>query len=108
MNYDVKRIALTPGEPAGIGPDICLQIAKEAWPAEIVLIACPDLLMARAQQLHLHIDLYEWDPLQPPTPNGKGRIAFCPVPLKAPCVPGTLDKRNAAYVLEITLAFSSL
>jgi len=38
------RLALTPGEPAGIGPDLCVQLAQQPLPAEVVAIADPALL----------------------------------------------------------------
>ena len=46
-----KRIAITPGEPAGIGPDLTIEIAQRDWPVELVVVACPDLLLARAEQI---------------------------------------------------------
>ena len=42
------RIAITPGEPAGIGPDLCLQLAAQARDIELVAICDPALLEARA------------------------------------------------------------
>jgi 4-hydroxythreonine-4-phosphate dehydrogenase len=42
------RLALTPGEPAGIGPDLCIQLAQSDWPAELVVVADPQVLRARA------------------------------------------------------------
>lgn len=95
-----NRFALTLGEPAGIGPDICLQIAQQKWPAEIIVIGSPTLLQQRAKLLNLPIDLYEWDESADPTPNGEGRLAILPVPLKAPCVPGILNPDNSQYVIE--------
>ena len=43
----IPRILITPGEPAGIGPDITVQIAKASWPAEIVVVCDPELLIQR-------------------------------------------------------------
>ena len=42
------RIAITPGEPAGIGPDLILQILQQDWSAELVVIADKNLLQQRA------------------------------------------------------------
>ena len=53
----MNRIAITMGEPAGIGPDILLQTAQQPWPAELVVSADPDLLAERAKQLNLNIKL---------------------------------------------------
>ena len=49
----VPRLALTPGEPAGIGPDLVVQLVQEPFPAELVVVSDPDLLEARARQLGL-------------------------------------------------------
>ena len=51
------RLALTPGEPAGIGPDLCVAIAQQSFDAEIVLVADPELLAARARLLGLPLRL---------------------------------------------------
>ena len=53
----LPRIAITTGEPAGIGPDIVLMAAQCAWPAELVVIADPNMLQQRAQALKLPIEL---------------------------------------------------
>ena len=51
----IPRIAITPGEPAGIGPDITLAIAGQPWEAELVAIGDPDMLQARAKLLGLDL-----------------------------------------------------
>lgn len=89
-------IALTPGEPAGIGPDLCLDVAA-APPADCVLaiIADPDLLTARAARLGIDVRLPTWDGIgTPPAP-----VVVSPVPLQVPATPGRLDTANASYVL---------
>ena len=53
MTTRQPRIALTAGEPAGIGPDLCLMLAGQQQAAGIVVVADPDLLTARAAQLQL-------------------------------------------------------
>ncbi|MDD1614169.1 MAG: 4-hydroxythreonine-4-phosphate dehydrogenase, partial [Methylococcaceae bacterium] len=47
----IQRIALTPGEPAGIGPDLCIQLAQQDLPCQLIAIASPELLAQRAKQL---------------------------------------------------------
>ncbi len=47
---NTTRLLLTPGEPAGIGPDVTLQVAQQKINAELVVVADPDLLQTRAQQ----------------------------------------------------------
>ena len=53
MSSSLPRIALTPGEPAGIGPDLAVLLAQQPRQAEVVAIADPDLLQIRARQLGL-------------------------------------------------------
>ncbi len=97
---NVPRIALTAGEPAGIGPDVILMAAQQAWDAELVAIADPDLLRARAQALGLDISLSELDPGATPKIRAAGHLAIQPVPLRHPARAGELDPANAPYVLE--------
>ena len=56
------RLAITAGEPAGIGPDLCLMLAQHPSPCERVIIADPQLLRDRAQQLGLPVELLPFDP----------------------------------------------
>jgi 4-hydroxythreonine-4-phosphate dehydrogenase len=104
----VTRIVLTPGEPAGIGPDVTLQIAQQLWPAEIIVVADPELLTTRARQLNLTIKLTPVDFNSPATPNAVGELKILPVTLNTPCVPGQLDVKNAFYVMECLRIASDL
>ena len=93
--------ALTPGEPAGIGPDLCLLLAREAQPVALVALASRELLVGRAAQLGLDITLHEVGPDRwPNAPAPAGSLYVWDTPLTAPVVAGQLDKANAAYVLE--------
>ncbi len=94
------RIALTPGEPAGIGPDLCVQIAQQAHPAELVAVADPALLAQRAAMLGLPLRLLPFDPASPPAPQQAGELRVLAVPLAQPASPGKLDPANSRYVLE--------
>jgi len=94
------RLAITPGEPAGIGPDLCIQLAQARQPAELVVIADPQLLALRAEQLGLPLQLRQFDAASPPQASAPGELCLLPVPLSAPVQPGRLDPRNATYVLE--------
>jgi len=95
----ITRIALTPGEPAGIGPDLCLSLAQQALNSELVTICDPELLEKRAAQLQVPFRYRLFDPLKPAriTP---GEICILPVPLQVPARPGRLDPANARYVLD--------
>ncbi|MEH3022171.1 MAG: 4-hydroxythreonine-4-phosphate dehydrogenase PdxA [Pseudomonas oryzihabitans] len=97
----VLRFALTPGEPAGIGPDLCLLLARDAQPHPLIAIASRDLLAARAIELGLAIDLIDVAPAAwPDSPAAAGALYVWDTPLGAPVVTGQLDTANAAYVLE--------
>ncbi|MAE23171.1 MAG: 4-hydroxythreonine-4-phosphate dehydrogenase PdxA [Pseudomonas sp.] len=93
--------ALTPGEPAGIGPDLCLLLARQAQPVPLVAIASRELLAERAKQLGLNIELLTVGPQQwPDSPAAAGSLYVWDTPLATPVVPGKLTPANAAYVLQ--------
>ncbi|HET8883105.1 MAG TPA: 4-hydroxythreonine-4-phosphate dehydrogenase PdxA [Solimonas sp.] len=94
------RILVTPGEPAGIGPDLVCAIAQQTWPAELVAVADPALLQARASALGLPLRLTSADLTDPPQAAQAGELRVLPVSLATPAIAGTLDARNAGYVLE--------
>src|SRR3569832_405253 len=95
----VPRIAITPGEPAGIGPDLCVTLAQRAHGAELDAVADTVLLMQRAAEMHLPLELLPFDRAQAPQPQAAGTLRVAPVPLCAPTRAGVLDAANAAYVL---------
>ncbi len=94
------KLALTPGEPAGIGPDLAIQLAQETLPVELVAFADPDLLETRAARLGLPLRLIPHDPHRPPRLGNTGELSIAPVPLRAPAHAGRLDPANADYVLD--------
>lgn len=93
------RLAITAGEPAGIGPELIAMLAQHPSPAERVVIADPQLLRARARSLDLPLTLREYHAGSAPRPQPAGEITVLPVPLAADSVPGHLDPANAGYVL---------
>lgn len=95
-----QLIALTPGEPAGIGPDLTVLLAQHARTERIVVIADKDLLASRAQLLQLPLSVHEYVDSQSPVATHAGTISVLHVPLNAPCVAGTLNSANASYVLS--------
>ncbi|MEW6766054.1 MAG: 4-hydroxythreonine-4-phosphate dehydrogenase PdxA [Pseudomonadota bacterium] len=99
MNTALK-LALTPGEPAGIGPDLAILLAQEAHPLELVAFADPELLEARAAKLGLPLRLIPHDHHRLPRLPNAGELTVYPVPLRAPVEPGRLDPANAGYVLD--------
>ena len=88
----VKRIAVTPGEPAGIGPDVVIQAFQQPRRADAVVLADQDVLTARAKQLGLPLTIDEADT------RAAGRMTVAPCPVAAPVAPGRLDARNAGGV----------
>jgi 4-hydroxythreonine-4-phosphate dehydrogenase len=96
----IPRIAITAGEPAGIGPDIALAMAGELHDAELVVIAAPELLRERAGLLGLDLQLREVDLTAPPRQHEPGRLLVDPVPLAVTSLPGRPDPANAPYVLD--------
>ena len=96
-----RLFALTPGEPAGIGPDLCLLLAREAQPQALVAVASRQLLAERTAQLGLHIKLCDVGPGHwPDAPAPAGSLYVWDTPLAAPVVAGQLDRSNADYVLQ--------
>ena len=96
-----RLFALTPGEPAGIGPDLCLLLARAAQPHALVAIASRTLLAERAQQLGLSIQLLDVGPGNwPQQPAPAASLYVWDTPLGTPVQAGQLDQGNAAYVLE--------
>lgn len=96
----IQRIALTPGEPAGIGPDLCIQLAQQDLPCQLVAIASPELLSQRAQQLGLSIHINEFDSSLPPAIQTAGCLTVLPVELTEPAQCGHLNQQNSRYVLK--------
>jgi 4-hydroxythreonine-4-phosphate dehydrogenase len=97
----VPRLAITAGEPAGIGPELLLAIAGEPWPAQLVAIADRDMLARRAAAVPGlgAITLDDFDPSTAPAPHAPGRLPVLHTPLAGPAEPGRLDPGNAAAVL---------
>lgn len=95
-----KSLALTPGEPAGIGPDLTVQLAQQSLSCPVVAIADPELLMERAELLRLPLTLIPFNDQIPWEPATPGQLYIDPVALKAPTEVGKLSTENAAYVLE--------
>lgn len=95
------RFALTPGEPAGIGPDLCLLLAREQQAHVLVCIASTTLMKERAVQLGLAIRLIETGPGDwPQQPAPAGSLYVWDTPLGNAVETGHLDRANGAYVLQ--------
>lgn len=98
-----QRVVITPGEPAGIGPDLVVQLAQREWPVELVVCADATLLTNRAAMLGLPLTLRPYSPNSPAQPQTAGTLTLLPVALRAPVTAGQLAVENGHYVVE-TLA----
>jgi len=96
----VKRIAITPGEPAGCGPDICAQLAQLDHAVELVFFADPQLLCARATQLGLGLRAEPLDLSRTPKPHRAGTLPIVAHAMNKPCNAGQPNTANADYVLR--------
>jgi len=92
-------LVLTTGEPAGVGPELTLQLLQQPLAGPLVIACDPDLLLERATLLNLPLAL-EANTLAAPG----GEAELLPVVLSAPSVPGSLDTANASYVIEMLTA----
>jgi 4-hydroxythreonine-4-phosphate dehydrogenase len=96
-----RRLILTCGEPAGIGPDLCIDIAARAWPCELVVAGDMAVLQARAQQLRKSLTLLPYSPGADSIEHRAGALRVLHVPVAAAVRPGRLDPANARHVLEL-------
>ncbi|MBQ0212569.1 4-hydroxythreonine-4-phosphate dehydrogenase PdxA [Proteus vulgaris] len=99
----IKPLVITPGEPAGVGPDLIISLAQMSWDLPWVVCADPQLLKTRAELLNLPLSLVEYDPATPPQAHTPSQICVLPIALHSNVIPSTLDARNGLYVVE-TLA----
>ena len=100
------RIAITPGEPVGIGPDLLITLAQQAWDAQLVVLADAKLLKERAKLLGLPINLIEFDESAPAKATPAGSVYIYQVNLGDDVELGVLNDANGQYVLD-TLRIAS-
>ena len=96
----MKTLIVTSGEPAGIGPDLCLALADRDWPCRLLVAGDPALLRARAAELGLAVHVRAVE-VAAAEPHARGTLQVLATPLAAPAVAGRLDTRNVPYVLEL-------
>ena len=92
----MSPLVLTTGEPAGVGPELTVQLLQRPLPSPLVIAGDPDLLLERAALLSLPL-ARKGDVLVAPG----GEAVLLPVALGVPSIPGNLDVANAAYVIEM-------
>jgi len=92
---------LTSGEPAGIGPDLCVDIAGRDHGFELVVAGDGAVLAERAAQLGRPLILESYEPSAPAEPHRAGRIRLLEHKTRAPVRAGRLDPANAGHVLSL-------
>ncbi len=96
MTNKPPHIAITTGEPAGVGPDICIQLTQQYFDARITLIGDKNMLMRRAKSLGMHFNVTDY-----PATNSDNAISILHIPTAAQVQAGKLDNRNSPYVLQL-------
>ncbi|MEH6447491.1 MAG: 4-hydroxythreonine-4-phosphate dehydrogenase PdxA [Oleispira sp.] len=98
----IPVLAITAGEPAGIGPDLCVQIAQQVWDYQILVICDKQLLLDRAKQLGLPLAVSDFDEQTalPAQPHQVGHLWVKHVPLAEQSIAGELNTANSPYVLK--------
>jgi 4-hydroxythreonine-4-phosphate dehydrogenase len=94
------RIAITPGEPAGVGPELLVKLAQQDFDVELIAFADPALLLQRAADIGLSLQISEVDFSAPPQAHRSGQLSVVSISCPSPAQAGTLNVDNASYVLE--------
>lgn len=107
----LPRLAITTGEPAGIGPDLVLELASKTQSyqndAQLVVIANKKMMQQRATQLSIEIDFIDFVESSTSTANKIGEITILDTPCSDPVEAGQLNAKNSNYVIE-TLKLAAL
>lgn len=96
----LPRLAITSGEPAGIGPELCAQLASRQWPAQLVVLGDLELLRERARNSAPAVQFRHWRGEVAGLPPS-GTLDVLHIGLRAPAQAGRPDLRNAPHVLEL-------
>ena len=91
------KLAITPGEPAGIGPDLIITLAQQPWDALLVVFADGNMLKQRAAQLNLPLSLLPYD-ANTTTVQAPGQLYLVDIPVNETVVCGTLN----TYAMEFS------
>lgn len=95
----IGPLLFTPGEPAGIGPDLCIALAARPRKERILVISNPDLLQQRAALLGQTVQLVDYKP-DAKGEYAQGRLEILPLPLAGQVTPGRLNPNHAKFVLR--------
>lgn len=96
----ITRLALTPGEPAGIGPDLCVKLAQRPPEAQLVVVGDQHMMTQRAAELGIPLTLVPFDKSAAPRRNETGELFIRNISSAEPTVTGQLNAANSPYVLE--------
>lgn len=94
------RLAVTLGEPAGIGPDLIIQISQSQQNADLIVIADKHVIEDRAKQLNIPVTLIDYVYDSEQSVSNKGEIKVLHIPCAEPVIAGELNVKNSPYVLE--------
>ena len=98
MPSPLPVLAITSGEPAGIGPDLCAALPRFECPARLVVLGDRKMIAARIHAVEPSVDILDYAAGNTPRP---GSLEVLHVPLARPVTPGLLDAANARYVLDV-------
>lgn len=93
------KIAITPGEPAGIGPDLVIELAQQEWPAQLVIFADDTMMKERAAALNKPLTLTPYEAGETRI-QSKGELFIQAIPTAVPVQAGVLNSDNGHYVVE--------
>ncbi len=104
----LPTLAITSGEAAGIGPELCVKLVQQLWPARLLFIADPKLLIKTARHLCLPLEITIWQPGSEIPEHQFGNIHCVALDLAEEAVPGKLNTANSSYVLKTLQTASDL
>ncbi len=96
----IQRIAITPGEPAGVGPDLILTLAQQDWPHQLVVFANKSMLEQRAKLLNINITILPYNAKAAAEPHKAATLLVSDIALGDAVIAGELNQANGHYVLE--------
>ncbi len=96
-----KRIAISLGDPGGIGPDICVMMAQKYLKKYHVVITDPEVLVNSARKLKKKITINELNTAESKTSSGNSVINVLPIKLNVKNKPGYMNPANASFVIKV-------
>ena len=96
-NRASDRLVVTAGEPAGIGPELCLALADSPWSANVVVVGDPEMLVERAAAIGKNVEISAYEP---GSEVAEGTLQVLAIPLAEPATPGVLNPANADSLLQ--------